>query len=44
MERPSILLLQETRLEEVEMVEIGNKIWKTSKGKAVEAKGAIGGP
>ena len=43
MENPTIILFQETKLEETEMLERGAKIWKASNGKVVGTRGAFGG-
>ena len=42
-ERLDILLLQETKMSNVEAMALSCLFWKNSKGKAVSSKGASGG-
>ena len=40
---PDILLIQETKLEDVEFLRASNTLWKNSEDLAVSARGASGG-
>ena len=40
---PDILLIQETKLEDVEFLQASNTFWKNSEDLAVSARGASGG-
>jgi exonuclease III len=42
-ERPSILLIQETKVREYEFIQEMQRIWRKSKGMAISARGASGG-
>jgi exonuclease III len=42
-EAPDILLIQETKMEDIEFLQISKKVWKGSSGQAVSARGASGG-
>jgi ribonuclease HI/exonuclease III len=42
-ERPEVLLIQETKMEEVDLLRISPTFWKKGPGKAVSARGASGG-
>jgi exonuclease III len=42
-EAPDILLIQETKMEDNEFLQISKKFWKGSSGQAVSARGASGG-
>eukprot|EP00253_Pinus_taeda_P007450 PITA_07450 len=42
-EAPDILLLQETKMEEPEFLQVSKKLWKNSDASAVAARGAFGG-
>eukprot|EP00253_Pinus_taeda_P006650 PITA_06650 len=42
-EAPDILLLQETKMEEPEFLQVSKKLWKNSDASAVAARGASGG-
>ena len=42
-ERPDILLLQETKMPDVEAMALSCHFWKNNKGKAISSKGAYGG-
>lgn len=41
--RPEVLLIQETKLEEEELLRVSNTFWKKGPGRAVSARGASGG-
>jgi exonuclease III len=41
--RPEVLLIQETKMEEEELLRISNVLWKNGPGRAVSARGASGG-
>ena len=43
MASPDFLLLQETKIDEDSLLSISNKKWKTNVGKAMSARGTIGG-
>eukprot|EP00253_Pinus_taeda_P021309 PITA_21309 len=43
LEAPDILLLQETKMEEPEFLQVSKKLWKNSDASAVAARGASGG-
>jgi exonuclease III len=41
-EAPDILLIQETKMEDNEFLQISKNLWKGSSGQAVSARGALG--
>ena len=41
--KPEILLVQETKLEEVYLLQVGKKFWKKGPGIAINSRGASGG-
>jgi exonuclease III len=43
LERPEVLLIQETKMEEADLLKISPSFWKKGPGKAVSARGASGG-
>ena len=43
LKRPDILLLQETKIPDVEAMALSCRFWKNNKGKAIISKGASGG-
>jgi exonuclease III len=43
LENPEVLLIQETKLEEKDLLRISQSFWKKGPGKAVSARGASGG-
>ena len=43
MSKPEILLIQETKLEDCVLLQVSNLFWKKGQGKAVSARGALGG-
>jgi exonuclease III len=43
LEKPEVLLIQETKLEENDLLRISHSFWKKGPGKAVSARGASGG-
>jgi exonuclease III len=43
LERPEVLLIQETKMEDADLLRISPKFWKKGLGKAVSARGASGG-
>ena len=42
-ERLDILLLQETKMSDVEVLALSQHFWTTSQGNAISSKGALGG-
>ena len=40
---PDILLIQETKMEDVDFLQVSNIFWKNSEGLVVSARGASGG-
>jgi exonuclease III len=42
-ENPSILLLQETKMRDLETLQEMQRIWKKGEGKAISSRGALGG-
>jgi exonuclease III len=41
--RPEVLLIQETKMEEEDLLRVSNSFWKKGPGRAVSARGASGG-
>ena len=42
-ERPNILLLQETKMSDVEVLALSHHFWTTNQGNAISSSGASGG-
>ena len=42
-ERPNILLIQETKMSDVEVLALSHLFWTNSQGNAISSRGALGG-